>query len=65
MAEPRRIAAIAFDAYGTLFDVYSIGALAEALFPGSGRLFHGSGATSRSNIPACARCAAATPISRW
>lgn len=30
------IQAIAFDAYGTLFDVYSIGALAEKLFPGQG-----------------------------
>lgn len=28
--------AIAFDAYGTLFDVYSIGALAEKLYPGRG-----------------------------
>ena len=27
---------IAFDAYGTLFDVYSMGVLAEELFPGSG-----------------------------
>ena len=30
------IKAIVFDAYGTLFDVYSIGVLAEALFPGKG-----------------------------
>ena len=30
------IRAIAFDAYGTLFDVYSVGALAEQLFPGKG-----------------------------
>lgn len=30
------IRAVVFDAYGTLFDVYSIGALAEQLFPGSG-----------------------------
>ncbi len=30
------IKAIAFDAYGTLFDVYSVGALAETLFPGKG-----------------------------
>jgi 2-haloacid dehalogenase len=30
------IQAIAFDAYGTLFDVYSIGALADKLFPGQG-----------------------------
>ncbi|MCF4099323.1 haloacid dehalogenase type II [Maritalea mediterranea] len=30
------IRAIAFDAYGTLFDVYSVGALAEELFPGKG-----------------------------
>jgi 2-haloacid dehalogenase len=28
---------IAFDAYGTLFDVYSIGALAEEIFPGQGQ----------------------------
>lgn len=27
---------ILFDAYGTLFDVYSIGALADELFPGAG-----------------------------
>ena len=30
------IKAIAFDAYGTLFDVYSVWALAEDIFPGSG-----------------------------
>ena len=30
------IGAIIFDAYGTLFDVYSIGALAERLYPGRG-----------------------------
>ena len=28
---------IAFDAYGTLFDVYSMGQLAEELFPGQGQ----------------------------
>lgn len=28
---------IAFDAYGTLFDVYSMGELAEELFPGNGQ----------------------------
>jgi 2-haloacid dehalogenase len=33
------IQAIAFDAYGTLFDVYSIRALAEKLFPGHGAAF--------------------------
>ncbi len=31
------IQAIIFDAYGTLFDVYSIGALSERLFPGRGK----------------------------
>ena len=36
MKNGTRIAAIAFDAYGTLFDVYSVGALAEQLFPGKG-----------------------------
>ena len=30
------IRAVAFDAYGTLFDVYSISVLAEQLFPGKG-----------------------------
>lgn len=30
------IQAIVFDAYGTLFDVYSISALAEKLYPGNG-----------------------------
>ena len=28
--------AIAFDAYGTLFDVYSVSSLVEDLFPGKG-----------------------------
>jgi len=28
---------VVFDAYGTLFDVYSVSALAEALFPGQGQ----------------------------
>jgi 2-haloacid dehalogenase len=32
-AAPR---AVLFDAYGTLFDVYSVGALAESIFPGNG-----------------------------
>ena len=30
---------IAFDAYGTLFDVYSMGQIAEELFPGYGQTF--------------------------
>ena len=34
MEKPR---AILFDAYGTLFDVYSVGLLAEQLFPGQGQ----------------------------
>lgn len=33
------IKAVVFDAYGTLFDVYSMGELAEALFPGNGQAF--------------------------
>jgi len=33
---PSAIHAVVFDAYGTLFDVYSIGALAERLYPGQG-----------------------------
>lgn len=31
-----RIKAVVFDAYGTLFDVYSVASLAEQLFPGRG-----------------------------
>ncbi|MFD0668069.1 haloacid dehalogenase type II [Ramlibacter sp. MAHUQ-53] len=34
MEHPR---AVLFDAYGTLFDVYSVGLLAEQLFPGQGQ----------------------------
>ncbi|MEO7161152.1 MAG: haloacid dehalogenase type II [Polaromonas sp.] len=34
-AQPIR--AVLFDAYGTLFDVYSVGLLAEQLFPGRGQ----------------------------
>lgn len=36
MAHPTRIQAVAFDAFGTLFDVYSVGLLAEQLYPGKG-----------------------------
>lgn len=32
----KEIAAVVFDAYGTLFDVYAVGATAEALYPGHG-----------------------------
>jgi 2-haloacid dehalogenase len=32
----REIPALVFDAYGTLFDVHSVAALAESLFPGKG-----------------------------
>lgn len=34
---PHGLRAVLFDAYGTLFDVYSIGLLAEQLFPGHGQ----------------------------
>lgn len=36
MAHPPQIQAVAFDAFGTLFDVYSVGLLAEQLYPGKG-----------------------------
>lgn len=35
-AGQKTVKAVAFDAYGTLFDVYSVTALCEHLFPGSG-----------------------------
>lgn len=36
MAHPPKIQAVVFDAFGTLFDVYSVGLLAEQLYPGKG-----------------------------
>jgi 2-haloacid dehalogenase len=36
MDKPGPPRAVVFDAYGTLFDVYSVGLLAEQLFPGHG-----------------------------
>lgn len=36
MTQPPVLRAVVFDAYGTLFDVYSVGLLAEQLFPGRG-----------------------------
>ena len=36
MEKPAAPRAVVFDAYGTLFDVYSVGLLAEQLFPGRG-----------------------------
>lgn len=36
-APPAVIRAVLFDAYGTLLDVYSVGLLAEQLFPGQGQ----------------------------
>jgi 2-haloacid dehalogenase len=36
MEKNERPKAVLFDAYGTLFDVYSVGQLAEQLFPGHG-----------------------------
>ena len=37
LARPHGLRAVLFDAYGTLFDVYSVGQLAEKLFPGHGQ----------------------------
>src|SRR5947208_1142411 len=36
MEKEAAVRAVVFDAYGTLFDVYSVGLLAEQLFPGRG-----------------------------
>ena len=36
LTSPVPVRAVLFDAYGTLFDVYSVGALAEKLFPDHG-----------------------------
>ena len=36
MEKPASPRAVLFDAYGTLFDVYSVGLVAEQMFPGSG-----------------------------
>jgi len=34
--QPKNIGAVAFDAYGTLFDVFSVTSLCDQLFPGNG-----------------------------
>src|SRR5512144_1865076 len=39
MEKPPTPRAVVFDAYGTLFDVYSVALLAEQLFPGQGQAF--------------------------
>src|SRR5947207_1576921 len=33
----REVSALVFDAYGTIFDVHSVAALAESYFPGKGQ----------------------------
>lgn len=48
----RMIRLVVFDAYGTLFDVHSVAALAESLFPGKAMLCLTSGETSKSNTAA-------------
>ena len=36
VAMTREVSALVFDAYGTIFDVHSVAALAESFFPGKG-----------------------------
>lgn len=48
------IRGVVFDAYGTLFDVYSIGHKAEQLFPVQGLRYRLCGETSRlSTLGSC------------
>jgi len=47
---------VVFDAYGTLFDVHSIGRRAEELFPQMARPFRPSGVTNRLNTPGSCPC---------
>jgi len=46
-----KIKAVVFDAYGTLFDVYSIQTLAEQFYPGSGADIAVNGVTNKLNTP--------------
>ena len=50
-----RLEVVVFDAYGTLFDVYSVGHLADTLYPGQGGRLPRSGATSSWNTAAWCR----------
>lgn len=50
-----RLEVVVFDAYGTLFDVYSVGQLADTLYPARGRRLPRSGATSSWNTAAWCR----------
>ena len=48
------IKALAFDAYGTLFDVFSVTALCEQLFPGRATSWRKSGGSNNCNTAYCA-----------
>ncbi len=47
LAQGAKVKAVAFDAYGTLFDVYFVGQLAEKLFPGQGNAISQQGSRIR------------------
>ena len=49
------INAVVFDAYGTLYDVQSVAAVTEDVFPAMARSSPRSGASSSSNIAGCVR----------
>jgi len=53
-------AVVVFDAYGTLFDVYSIGALAERLYPGQGAGLSILG--NRRLVPQCERAVVSSEL---
>ena len=58
-----RLSVVTFDAYGTLFDVFSVTALCEELFPASAARSRSSGASSSSNTRSCAASWAGTETS--
>jgi FMN phosphatase YigB (HAD superfamily) len=49
------IKAVVFDAYGTLYDIQSVGAVADEAFPVTARSSHRSGARSSLNTAGCGR----------
>ena len=58
--------AVLFDAYGTLFDVYSVSALAEQLFPTQGNTLSilWRDKQIESEFTKCSRCCAGYAVGR-
>ena len=60
-SDTRAPQAVLFDAYGTLFDVYSVAQLAEELFPGQSQALSELGMVTRR----CGSTVTISPLKNW